>query len=91
MARGRVRAGGPAGPVNESAKRGGERWIYEIADPGNGIDVRTALPLHKITLRSEKEISFVGEIAPEFIKCARFTAKWGWQGPRIQNPGFAGR
>ena len=65
--------------------------MFQIADPGNGIDARTALALHQTILRSGKEISFVGEIAPEFIKSARFTGNWGWQGPTIENPGFAGR
>ena len=91
MARARVWAGGPTGPVSESGKRGGERWVCEIADPGNGIRANKHLPLSKPVLRSAREISFEGGIAPEFIKSARFTGKWGWQGPTIENPGFAGR
>ncbi|GAA1576750.1 RHS repeat-associated core domain-containing protein [Kribbella hippodromi] len=72
-------------------KRRQQGWVYELADPGGGIDARTELLRSEVTLRSEKEISFVGEIAPEFIKSARFTGKWGWKGPVIENPGYKGR
>lgn len=90
MARARVWAGGPAGPVNESAERGGERWVYEIADQENGIRANKYLPLGKAVLRSEREISYEGGIAPEFIKSARLSGNWGWLGDPIPNAGFRG-
>jgi hypothetical protein len=71
-------------------KRGGERWVYEIADQGNGIRANKYLPLSKPVLRSEREIGFEGGIAPEFIKSARLSGKWAWLGDPIPNPGFRG-
>lgn len=90
MVRAMVWLGGPAGPVNESAKRGGERWVYEIADPGNGIDARTLGRKLPLIWRTEKEITFVGKIPSEYIKSATSYRLYKPIGPTIYNPGFRG-
>ncbi|MFC9690824.1 RHS repeat-associated core domain-containing protein [Kribbella sp. NPDC056951] len=64
-------------------------WVYEIADPGNGINARKTLKLPYLW-RKEKEISFVGNIPSQYIKSARPTLFGGWDGPPVMNPGFGG-
>ncbi|GAA2814453.1 scabin-related ADP-ribosyltransferase [Kribbella solani] len=73
--------------TDPNSRRG---WVYEIADPGNGIDPRRVTPRFPRFLRGEKEISFKGSIPGSYVKSARPT-KWGeWDGPAVKNPGFGG-
>ncbi|MFB6719347.1 RHS repeat-associated core domain-containing protein [Kribbella sp. NPDC056345] len=66
-------------------------WVYEIADPGGGVNARPYLGgLKNLILRTEKEISFDRAIPPEFIKSARQSGPFGWIGDSIPNPGFRG-
>ncbi|MET7279562.1 RHS repeat-associated core domain-containing protein [Kribbella sp. NPDC005582] len=70
-------------------KTNGRRgWVYEIADPGNGVEPRKLIKRLPWILRVEKEVSFEGGIPGKYIKSARPT-RWGeWDGPAIQNPYF---
>jgi len=65
-------------------------WVYEIADPGNGLDINAMFKRSQAPWRFEKEIAFDGGVPPQHIKGAYEYSGGTWTGGYVTNPGFGG-
>ncbi len=77
----------------EKAKPRGQQaggWVYEIADPGGGIDVNATFKRSQAPWRFEREIAFEGGVPSQYIRGAYEYSGGTWTGGYMSNPGFGG-
>lgn len=65
-------------------------WVYEIADPGTGIDVNATMSRVDAPWRYEREIAFEGGVAPQHIRGAYEYRGGSATGNYVQNPNYGG-